>query len=214
MVTKARTLDAVLSALGDTLALESELGTRAVELDRALLLPVSYAKEQVKPSPEPEPVKPAPLKAAEPAAPLQTHLQAPAPKKDNPPQIPLYAFLSFKELSPAGSQLLDKMIAAMKLPEGGWAVECIGRKGASLPPAMVYILLGRDTQKALLPRSPANPGVWVNVAGVPAISTYSPDFILNNFGGDPAAMRKAKLSVWDHLKSALARLGRSPRKEG
>ena len=212
MDTRARTLDAVLCALGEALTLESELGTRAVEIDRALLSPLSYAKEpeRVEPkAPAPKPEAPA----------LEPKVQAPEPKTQPAPEpaspdIPLYAFLSFKQLTLKGLGLLGRMVTAMNLPEGSWTVECLARCGGALPPAKVYILLGRDTQKALLPSQPALRGHWVEVAGVPAISTYSPDFILDNFGDDPAASRKVKLCVWGDLKSALARLGRTPRTEG
>ena len=210
MATRARTLDAVLSALGDTLALESELGTRAVEFDRALLLPVSYAKEAEIPVKEPETASKEPKAYAnEPAAVEQRQ----EPKQSEAAKGVLYAFLVFKPLSADGSTLLSKMIAAMKLSEGEWTVECLSSCGGALPKAKVYIMLGSDTQKALLPRIPACRGRWVEVAGVPAISTMSPDFMLRYHGNDPVQLKKDKMIVWTDLKVALARLGRAPARQ-
>ena len=54
-------------------------------------------------------------------------------------------------------------------------------------------------------------GQWHMYEGIPAIGTFHPAYILRfDSAHDAAGLRKAKLEVWDTLKLALARLGKTP----
>ena len=110
------------------------------------------------------------------------------------------------------------MIAAMGLLPEETAVTSYAVIGATgnLPPAKIYVILGADALKALLPGVPIHRGVFNKLAGREAMCTMSPDFMMRFHANDPAQLRADKLAVWAELKMVLARLGRTPpvRKKG
>ena len=78
------------------------------------------------------------------------------------------------------------------------------------PAARVYVVLGREAFKVFAPGQRASLGLWLTVADVPTVVTYSPERILSYFGSDVEGLTKAKRQIWSDLKSALARLGKKP----
>ena len=78
------------------------------------------------------------------------------------------------------------------------------------PSARVLIVMGREAMAKWLPGVKARPGQWVQREGVPALVTASPTKTYRFFGHDPAKIRALKLRLWADLKAALARLGKTP----
>ncbi len=73
------------------------------------------------------------------------------------------------------------------------------------------ILLGNTAMRGLFPDAPMRRGQWQMYEGIPAIGTFHPAYILRfDSARDPVGLRKAKLEVWNTLKFALARLGKTP----
>ena len=73
------------------------------------------------------------------------------------------------------------------------------------------ILLGNTAMRGLFPDVLVRRGHWHVYEGIPAIGTFHPAYILRfDSARDPAGLRKAKLEVWNTLKLALARLGKTP----
>ena len=73
------------------------------------------------------------------------------------------------------------------------------------------ILLGTTAMRGLFPDMLVRRGQWHVYEGIPAIGTFHPAYILRfDSARDPAGLRKAKLEVWNTLKLALARLGKTP----
>ncbi|MBR0068811.1 MAG: uracil-DNA glycosylase [Kiritimatiellae bacterium] len=73
------------------------------------------------------------------------------------------------------------------------------------------ILLGNTAMRGLFPDMLVRRGQWHMYEGIPAIGTFHPAYILRfDSARDPAGLRKAKLEVWNTLKLALARLGKTP----
>lgn len=84
------------------------------------------------------------------------------------------------------------------------------RQIAQIKPKCI-ILLGRTAMSGLFPHRRIRRGVWEEYAGIPVIATFHPAYVLRfESGGDPAGLRQAKLEVWNTLKMALARFGRTP----
>ena len=73
--------------------------------------------------------------------------------------------------------------------------------------AKVIVLLGSD---ALRGRTPVPKrvvrGRWMTVEGVPALPTFSPDYIFSYFQEGSPGMVAAKRDMWNDIKAALARL--------
>lgn len=84
------------------------------------------------------------------------------------------------------------------------------RQIAQIKPKCI-ILLGRTAMSGLFPHRRIRRGVWEEYAGIPVIATFHPAYVLRfESGADPAGLRQAKLEVWNTLKMALARFGRTP----
>lgn len=188
----------------ENLELERELGTRTVEIDRAFLVPPKPPRAPSPvPPPEPEeradvkqPVRPVPVTSAEKPAPPQS----PAAAR---PEASLcdIAFFTGSPLSPAGAEAMEKIFAAIRKIKPD-AVLCLNEDRK----AKMCVLLGSD---ALLKRVPAaRPvrGAWTSVDGVPAVMTFSPDYIFKHFQEGSPRMKDAKLVMWNDIKSAVARL--------
>lgn len=99
------------------------------------------------------------------------------------------AFAVEGPLSDEERTLLDKMIAAMKLPAE--AVKVVGGLGeaTALKPKNLVVMQASGGQER---------GAFHDLGGVPAISTFHPRALL--------ARPDDKRLAWDHLKLVLARL--------
>lgn len=190
----------------EALELERELGTRTVEIDRALL--IAPAREnpppkRVNPLPTPAP-KPAAAPAASsvptppPVAPAQTVIAtAHTPQSD----IRDLAFFTGRPLTPAGEELFNKMIVAIKYTRDRVYVN---DEAAN---AKVIILMGAEAHRKYAPQVKAVRGKWFELGKASAVTTFSPDFILSHFIQDSKEMNAAKKEVWEVLKSAVVRIG-------
>lgn len=198
----------------ENLELERELGTRTVEIDRALLVPPTVEKAL-----KAEPVPKAPAQAPNPPpAMLRTETRnvqvfqpPPAPQsrsqaagsipvapKSSAPQCDI-AFFTGRPLSPAGMEAMEKIFAAIRKIRSD-VVICLNEESK----AKVYVLLGSDALKKRYPTAKAVRGGWVD--GAPAMMTFSPDFIFSHFQEGSPRMRDAKMDMWNDIKSAVARI--------
>ncbi|MBR4653595.1 MAG: hypothetical protein IKO72_09560 [Kiritimatiellae bacterium] len=200
-------LAAILSAFEDALELERELGTRTVEIDRALLrMPPPAASASVS-----APSAPNGLNGVNgPSAPNGVNgsngvnglngLNAVKGEKDEPSAD--FAFLL--ECEPEGevAELLPKMSAAIGYGPDGVKIND--------PSARVLIVLGSDALRKWIPGVLARPGQWVQRGDTPALVTASPTKTYRFLGHRPEKIRALKLRLWADLKAALARLGKTP----
>lgn len=179
----------------ENLELERELGTRTVEIDRALLVPPKPAPPP--PRPEPAPVAPAP-----PPEPVSR----PVPDTPRPAQAPSgqtgILFLSGRPLSPAGMQIISKAFAALRKIKSDVSLSINENVKAK-----VVVLLGSDALKGR-PATAVRPvrGRWMTLDGVPTLPTFSPDYILSHFHDGSPGMNAAKHIMWNDMKAALERL--------
>lgn len=188
----------------ENLELERDLGTRTVELDRALLVPPAPApvQETVKKpmtgkiaaeeTRSTVPEKPAPA----PARPAARPVVAPAAASCD------IAFFTGRELSAAGVEAMEKIFAAIRKIKSGVAI-CMNEERK----AKVCVLLGSDALQKRNPAAQRMRGAWTSLDGVPAIMTFSPDYIFSHFQEGSPRMKDAKLVMWNDIKSAVARLG-------
>lgn len=177
----------ILDQILENLELERDLGTRMVEIDRALLVPPSAAPAAPPATPKPVP---------EPASPAPNPVQAAAQQCDGD-----IAFFTGRELSAKGLEAMEKIFGAIRKIKPGVSIrmdeEC---------KAKVCVLLGSDALKKRLPTARPMRGAWVSVDGVPAIMTFSPDYIFSHFQEGSPNMNKAKTEMWNDIKLAVARL--------
>ena len=180
----------------ENLELERDLGTRTVEMDRALLLPPVSALPPT-PARPPALARPAvqPVSAAQPAA-LPQSVAAPAAASCD------IAFFTGRELSPAGMEAMEKIFAAIGKIRADVAI-CMNEERK----AKVCVLLGSDALQKRNPAARPLRGAWTSLDGVPAIMTFSPDYIFSHFQEGSPRMKDAKLVMWNDIKSAVARLG-------
>ena len=198
----------------ENLELERELGTRTVEIDRALLLP-----------PKPESASVAASTSAAASASAKATADKPADKSETPTPQPVVtapvasppiapspvapvssescdiAFLTGRPLSPAGAEAMAKTVAAMKRIKPDIQVSLNESRKSR-----VIVLLGSDALKKLLPTARPVRGQWIQINGVPAMMTFSPDYIFSHFQAGSPHERQAKVEMWEDIKSALARL--------
>ena len=112
------------------------------------------------------------------------------------------AFFTGRELSPAGTEAMEKIFAAIKKIRPAAKI-CINEERK----AKVCVLLGSDALQKRNPAARPIRGAWTSVDGVPAIMTFSPDYIFSHFQEGSPRMKDAKLVMWNDIKSAVARLG-------
>ena len=185
----------------ENLELERELGTRLVEIDRALLVP---PKPPPVPRPEPAPQPesaPAPAKriAAAETVPVAS---APVPPPSAAPGAAAdcdILFLTGCPLSPAGMEAMDKTFAAMRRIKPDIKVALNEDRRSR-----VVIFLGKHAVEKYIPGIRGVRGRWIEFQGRPALMTFSPDYIFANFQKDSVNMRKAKYDMWEDVKSAIA----------
>ena len=196
------TLEDILSAFEDALELERELGTRTVEIDRALLRPaeaVVVADKVEKAIPVTVATNPHGTNDASGAVGVTDIVEG---KESSGGQLADFAFLL--EGDPAGpvAELLPKMSEAIGYGPDGVRIND--------PSARVLIVLGRDALNKWLPGVLARPGQWVKRGETPALVTASPTKTYRFHGNDPAKIHQLKKRLWEDLQAALARLGKKP----
>lgn len=203
----------------ECLELERELGTRTVEIDRALLVPpkkevplqvaaTAEAVDRTASEPRQEATArvettPASVAAVEAKRVVKSSPQDAQGAVDNGGAECLcdIAFFTGRTLSDRGNEAMRKTFAAMQKIRPGISVRLNEQCKAK-----VVILLGSDAMLKRMPTARPVRGAWVTLDGTPAIMTYSPDFIFSHFQEGSPNMNKAKHSMWSDIQSAIARL--------
>ena len=199
-------LDYILDGLEAALELERELGVRVVECDRSLL---SVSATRLPPNVsrlsgeglETRDVR------RETRAGLETRDERPAAnnrtiEQSNGRTIPDLAFLHDRPLSPAGIEMMAKIIGAMKRTAENSPIVV----EPPMPRAKVLVVLGGRALRKYFPEQKAEPGQWFRTpGGRDVLVTYSPEYILR-FGTVTPAVQKLKQDMWRSLKAVVQRL--------
>ena len=198
-------LDYILDGLEAALELERELGVRVVECDRSLLTPASRLPSNVSrlsgEGLETRDVR------RETRAGLETRDARPAAnnrtiEQSNVRTIPDLAFLHDRPLSPAGIEMMAKIIGAMKRTAENSPIVV----EPPMPRAKVLVVLGGRALRKYFPEQKAEPGQWFRTpGGRDVLVTYSPEYILR-FGAVTPAVQKLKQDMWRSLKAVVQRL--------
>lgn len=198
-------LDYILDGLEAALELERELGVRVVECDRSLLTPASRLPSNVSrlsgEGLETRDVR------RETRAGLETRDERPAAnnrtiEQSNGRTIPDLAFLHDRPLSPAGIEMMAKIIGAMKRTAENSPIVV----EPPMPRAKVLVVLGGRALKKYFPEQKAEPGQWFRTpGGRDVLVTYSPEYILR-FSTVTPAVQKLKQDMWRSLKAVVQRL--------
>ena len=198
-------LDYILDGLEAALELERELGVRLVECDRSLLTPASRLPSNVSrlsgEGLETRDVR------RETRVGLETRDERPAAnnrtiEQSNGRTIPDLAFLHDRPLSPAGIEMMAKIIGAMKRTAENSPIVV----EPPMPRAKVLVVLGVRALKKYFPEQKAEPGQWFRTpGGRDVLVTYSPEYILR-FGTVTPAVQKLKQDMWRSLKAVVQRL--------
>lgn len=198
-------LDYILDGLEAALELERELGVRVVECDRSLLTPASRLPSNVSrlsgEGLETRDVR------RETRAGLETRDARPAAnnrtiEQSNGRTVPDLAFLHDRPLSPAGIEMMAKIIGAMKRTAENSPIVV----EPPMPRAKVLVVLGGRALKKYFPEQKAEPGQWFRTpGGRDVLVTYSPEYILR-FGAVTPAVQKLKQDMWRSLKAVVQRL--------
>ena len=199
-------LDYILDGLEAALELERELGVRVVECDRSLL---SVSATRLPPNVsrlsgeglETRDVR------RETRVGLETRDERPAAnnrtiEQSNGRTIPDLAFLHDRPLSPAGIEMMAKIIGAMKRTAENSPIVV----EPPMPRAKVLVVLGARALKKYFPEQKAEPGQWFRTpGGRDVLVTYSPEYILR-FDTVTPAVQKLKQDMWRSLKAVVQRL--------
>lgn len=198
-------LDYILDGLEAALELERELGVRVVECDRSLLTPASRLPSNVSrlsgEGLETRDVR------RETRVGLETRDERPAAnnrtiEQSNGRTVPDLAFLHDRPLSPAGIEMMAKIIGAMKRTAENSPIVV----EPPMPRAKVLVVLGGRALKKYFPEQKAEPGQWFRTpGGRDVLVTYSPEYILR-FGTVTPAVQKLKQDMWRSLKAVVQRL--------
>lgn len=198
-------LDYILDGLEAALELERELGVRVVECDRSLLTPASRLPSNVSrlsgEGLETRDVR------RETRVGLETRDARPAAnnrtiEQSNGRTIPDLAFLHDRPLSPAGIEMMAKIIGAMKRTAENSPIVV----EPPMPRAKVLVVLGARALKKYFPEQKAEPGQWFRTpGGRDVLVTYSPEYILR-FDTVTPAVQKLKQDMWRSLKAVVQRL--------
>ena len=193
-------LDYILDGLEAALELERELGVRMVECDRALLAPASRL---------PSNVSSLPSNVSRPTGGgLETkderrETRAGRETLDERPAAGDLAFLHDRPLSPAGVEMMAKIIGAMRRTAENSPIIV----EPPMPRAKVLVVLGGRALKKYFPEQKAEPGQWFKTpGGRDVLVTYSPEYILR-FGVVTPAVQKLKQDMWRSLKAVVQRPG-------
>ena len=198
-------LDYILDGLEAALELERELGVRVVECDRSLLTPTSRLPSNVSrlsgEGLETRDVR------RETRVGLETRDERPAAnnrtiEQSNGRTIPDLAFLHDRPLSPAGIEMMAKIIEAMKRTAENSPIVV----KPPMPRAKVLVVLGARALRKYFPEQKAEPGQWFRTpGGRDVLVTYSPEYILR-FDTVTPAVQKLKQDMWRSLKAVVQRL--------
>ena len=198
-------LDYILDGLEAALELERELGVRVVECDRSLLTPASRLPSNVSrlsgEGLETRDVR------RETRVGLETRDERPAAnnrtiEQSNVRTIPDLAFLHDRPLSPAGIEMMAKIIGAMKRTAENSPIVV----EPPMPRAKVLVVLGGRALRKYFPEQKAEPGQWFRTpGGRDVLVTYSPEYILR-FDTVTPAVQKLKQDMWRSLKAVVQRL--------
>lgn len=198
-------LDYILDGLEAALELERELGVRVVECDRSLLTPASRLPSNVSrlsgEGLETRDVR------RETRVGLETRDERPAAnnrtiEQSNGRTIPDLAFLHDCPLSPAGIEMMAKIIEAMKRTAENSPIVV----KPPMPRAKVLVVLGARALRKYFPEQKAEPGQWFRTpGGRDVLVTYSPEYILR-FDTVTPAVQKLKQDMWRSLKAVVQRL--------
>lgn len=191
-------LDYILDGLEAALELERELGVKVVECDRSLL---SASATRLPPNvsrPTGVGLETRDVRR-ETQVGLETRDERPAA---NNRTIPDLAFLHDRPLSPAGIEMMAKIIGAMKRTAENSPIVV----EPPMPRAKVLVVLGGRALKKYFPEQKAEPGQWFKTpGGRDVLVTYSPEYILR-FGTVTPAVQKLKQDMWRSLKAVVQRL--------
>ena len=198
-------LDYILDGLEAALELERELGVRVVECDRSLLTPASRLPSNVSrlsgEGLETRDVR------RETRVGLETRDERPAAnnrtiEQSNSRTVPDLAFLHDRPLSPAGIEMMAKIIGAMKRTAENSPIVV----EPPMPRAKVLVVLGARALRKYFPEQKAEPGQWFRTpGGRDVLVTYSPEYILR-FDTVTPAVQKLKQDMWRSLKAVVQRL--------
>ena len=190
-------VDYILDGLAAELALERELGVRAMEFDRALLSPPP-GRVAVPGDRQPTTGRVAVLSDRQPAT-----GRVAVPSDRQPATGVDFVFLHDKPFSPGAADIIAKITAALgKTAETAPAVFAPPE-----PDAKVYVILGFAALRKWAPGAKAEPGQWVALPGSrrPALVTYSPEWFLR-FGTTMPNLKAKKKEMWDALKALQRRI--------
>ena len=199
-------LDFVLDGLEAALELERELGVRTVEIDRGLLggearqavggVGRNLGVDKIGKSDKIDRAVSVD-KVDSPAAVNRTIEQSNNP--NNQTILPL-VFLHDRPLSPAGVEMMAKILTALGKPDAPIVV------APPVPQAKVTVVLGGLALKKYFPGMKGEPGQWQKTPdGRDVLITYSPAYILR-FGSVTPAVQKIKQDMWLSLKAVKQRL--------
>ena len=187
-------LDYILDGLEAALELERELGVRVVECDRSLLAPASCLPSNVS--------RPAVGRGLE-TKDEKRETRVGRETRDERPAVGDLAFLHDRPLSPAGVEMMAKIIVAMKRTAENSPIVV----EPPMPRAKVLVVLGGRALKKYFPAQRAEPGQWFKTpGGRDVLVTYSPEYILR-FGTVTPAVQKLKQAMWRSLKAVVQRIG-------
>lgn len=205
------TLDDIVAGFEKNLELERELGVKTFELDRALLNPpVAVQRHAVEensgteelcaaePSPEIKADSPSVVRKESPIA-------AAAPSHEE--RVHDFLFVHDKPLSPKAQEMMDKAIAAL----GSTGEKSPVISGSAVPPAKIYVFLGPQAAKKLMPSASFSLGsVQTSPGGKKFLVTHSPEQVLR-FSSMEMVERKMKVELWGHINIAVkaVRAGKS-----
>ena len=196
-------VDYILDGLAAELALERELGVRAVEFDRALLSPppgrVAVPGRVALVATD----TPASGKVAVPGDRQPATGRVAVPSDRQPATGVDFVFLHDKPFSPGAADIIAKITTALgKTAETAPAVFAPPE-----PDAKAYVILGFAALRKWAPGAKAEPGQWVALPGSrrPALVTYSPEWFLR-FGTTMPNLKAKKKEMWDALKALQRRI--------
>ena len=186
-------LDYILDGLEAALELERELGVRVVECDRSLLAPASRLPSNVS----------RPTGGGHETRDERRETGGGLETRDARPAAGDLVFLHDRPLSPAGIEMMAKIIGAMKRTAENSPIIV----EPPMPRAKVLVVLGGRALKKYFPEQKAEPGQWFKTpGGRDVLVTYSPEYILR-FGAVTPAVLKLKQAMWHSLKAVVQRLG-------
>ena len=195
----------ILTTFEEALELERELGTRTVEIDRALLRcsPEAMAAP-ARGASDPRENSGSSATSGSRASSGSSMPRLPETVNDSSAAGARADFAFLLEGDPQGpvAELLPKMSEAIGYGPDGVKIND--------PSARVLIVLGSDAMAKWLPGVKARPGQWVMRGETPALITASPTKTYRFFGNNPDKIHALKLRLWTDLKAALARIGKTP----